>query len=117
MTEQQTSYTYLHTLLSCNTLLNQLYELRGTPYFRQQLKYHANALAEELGKLIDNDMSQLYGIDDDTYGEIIVQHQQIIQLFASLNPNHLPVVKSILEMYLQKPDEVAEMFNMKLIPK
>ena len=93
------SYKYLHCLLSCFLLNNQLYELSKTPYFKREIKYHTNRLADLLGKQIDQDMVQLWGIADEQYETLMKDQDELMRLIGRQNPNHVPLLKTIMEMF------------------
>lgn len=57
------------------------------------------------------------GIEDETFEEILQQHEELMKLLGRANPNHIPVLASIVQKFLENPDEVSEMFEIKMIQK
>lgn len=114
---QEQAYQYLHTLLSCFLLNNQLYTLSKTPFFKKEIKYHTNRLADLLGKQIDSDLSQLYGYDDESFETLLKDQDELMRLVGKQNPNHIPVLKAILEMYDENYEDVCKRLGINIVQK
>ncbi len=76
---------YVNTLLACHLLLSLNDELKHTDKYRQVLKARVNGLTDELTKVCNSDLSDLWGVEDNTLYEIMEKQEQIMKEVAKIN--------------------------------
>lgn len=108
---------YLQTLLICWNLQENIDLLKGSNVYRHDLKQAANRLAGMLEKIINTDMNDICGIQDDALYAQMDYHRNLIRQVSAVRADENGIIALIIEEYLKKPEAVLEALKIQVVDK
>lgn len=111
------SNIYLQVLLTLAFLQELMDELSGTSAYNHSLKQAAKRLQSELDKVINRDISMIWGVDDGTMYKHIEYLKGLITELSTINADDNGIVALIIKSYKEDKEAVLEALNIKLIKK
>lgn len=111
------AYVYLQTLLICWNLQENIDLLKGSSVYRQELKQAANRLGKLLEKIINTDMNDICGIQDDALYAQMDYHRDLIRQLASIKAEDNGTIAVIIDEYKKAPEAVLNALNIKVVDK
>ncbi|MGH7240505.1 MAG: hypothetical protein ACREHG_10655 [Candidatus Saccharimonadales bacterium] len=106
---------YLNLLLGANYLLGCLEELEGTNVYRHTLKQSANKLKKELERLTNEDLSKLWGTEDDKMYKVMDYQEGLLKQLATMRPEDYYVIGEIIKKYKQNPTAFQVWAGVKIV--
>lgn len=117
MMNDKYSNIYLQTLLTLALLQELMDQLAGTSIYNHSLKQAAKRLQSELDKIINRDMSMIWGVDDEAMYKHIEYLKNLITEISTINADDNGIVALMLNSYKKQKEAVIEALNIKLIKK
>ena len=108
-------YIYLTTLLTSYLLMQCLDNLKGTPYYKQQLKLKTNTLYRELEDVMKRDMPEIFGVQDENLYLLMDYVKEGIQDMAIVRPEEIGIRNEIMAMFRETPEKVLDALNIGLV--
>lgn len=109
------SNIYLQILLTLAFLQELMDKLSGTSAYNHSLKQSAKRLQSELDKIINRDMSMVWGVDDDSLYKHIEYLKGLISELSTITADSNGIIALMIQSYKAQPEAVCEALNIKLL--
>jgi transcriptional regulator of heat shock response len=97
MNVEKQHLTAVMCLASAQVLLECMDELQDTPFYKQSLKQLVKRLEKELLKVLDDDISKMYKIDEEVMRMIQNGIEAISKQMATTDPTRIAMLGQLLE--------------------
>lgn len=93
------TYSYLNLIITSVLMQDYLEQLKTTTAYKQQLKYHAKGLSDEVEKILDKELSRIWSMDEQMTVNLMRNFESLVNEISVLTPDELLALNHLVKAF------------------
>ena len=113
MTQEQL-FTYTNTVIASELLSNYLEDLKGTPVYRQQIRFLSSNLSNELERMLKTELPKIFDVNEEFTVNLMKDYKDLVENLTSASADDLIVISQLIKSYKGDRDKFLDKFEINL---